>query len=108
MVVALQWNKHSSSRSTSTTNGIVMWSLWLVTLLCCQRVAYICDNCKFSAHFIGPFKVLKHIGKFAYRIELPPINSALHNVLHVSKLKLYIPSGGDGTNTNVQPVLVDG
>ena len=24
------------------------------------------------------------------------------------KLKLYIPGGGDGTSTNVQPVLVNG
>ena len=63
---------------------------------------------KFAAHFIGPFKVLKHIGKLAYCIELLPIYSALHNVFHMSKLKLYIPGGGDGTSTNVQPVLVDG
>ena len=26
----------------------------------------------------------------------------------MSKLKLYVPGGGDGTSTNVQPVLVDG
>ena len=51
--------------------------------------------------------MLKYIGKLTYCIELPPIYSALHSVFHMSKLKLYIPGGGDGTNTNVQPVLVD-
>ena len=51
--------------------------------------------------------MLKHIGRLAYRIELPPIYSSLHNVFHVSKLKSYVPGGGDGTSTNVQPVLVD-
>ena len=66
----------------------------------------MCNNRKFAAHFIGPFKVIKHIGKLAYSTELPPIYSALHNVLHVSKLKLFVP-GGNGTSTNVQLVLVD-
>ena len=65
------------------------------------------DNHKFAACFIGPFKVLKHMGKLDYHIELPPIYSTLHNVFHMSKLKLYVPGGGDGTSTNVQQVLVD-
>ena len=66
------------------------------------------DYCKFSDHFIGPIKVLKHIGKLAYCIELLPIYSALHSVFYVSKLKLYVPGGGDGTITSAQLVLVDG
>ena len=51
--------------------------------------------------------MVKHIGKVAYYIELPSIYSALYNVFFVSKLKLCVPSCGDGTSTNVQPVLVD-
>ena len=55
---------------------------WLVTLLCYQYITYICsNNHKFAAYFIGPFKLLKHIGKLAYHIELPPIYSLLYNVL---------------------------
>ena len=50
----------------------------------------------------------KYIDKLAYCIKLPPIYFALHNVFHVSKLKLYISGGSDGTSTNVQLVLVDG
>ena len=65
------------------------------------------DNHKFAARFIGPFKVIKHVNKLAYHIELLPIYSALHNIFHMSKLKLYVPGGGDGTGTNVQPVLVN-
>ena len=62
------------------------------------------NNHKFSAHFRGPFKLLC---KFAYCIELPPLCSILHNVFHFSKLKIYIPDGGDGTSINIQPVLID-
>ena len=71
---------------------------------------YLCmhDNQKFAAHFIGPFKVLNCIGKLAYHIELSPIYSVLFNVFYLSKLKLCIPGGGDGTSTNVQKVLIDG
>ena len=69
---------------------------------------HIHDNPKFAACFIGPFKVLKHIGKLVYCIELPPIYSALHNIFLVSMLKLYVPGSGYRTSTNVQPVLVDG
>ena len=57
----------------------------------------IYNNCKFAACFIGPFRVLKHIGKLAYHVEVPPIYSILHNVFHVSKLKLFVSGGGDGT-----------
>ena len=41
---------------------------------------YMCDNHKFAARFIGPFKVFKYIGKLAYYIELPPTYSPLHNI----------------------------
>ena len=79
-----------------------------ITLVTCGYDFCIHDNCRLAAHFIGPFKVLKCIGKLAYCIELPSIYSALHNVFYVSKLKSYVPGGGEGTSANVQPVLVDG
>ena len=77
----------------------------LVMLSICDL--YMHRNHKFAAHFVGPFKVLRHIFKLAYYTELPLSYSALHNVFHLSKLKLNVPGGGDGTSTNVQLVLVD-
>ena len=78
----------------------------LVMLSTCDL--HMCNNHNFAACFIEPFKVLKHVGKLAYCIKLPPIYAALHNIFHMSKLKLYVLSSGDGISTNVQPVLVDG
>ena len=69
---------------------------------------HICNNRKFAARFIEPFKVLKYIVKLVCHIELTPIYSSLHNIFHVSKLKLYIPSGGNGTITKLQLFLVHG
>jgi hypothetical protein len=43
---------------------------------------------KLSAKFVGPFAVLKRVGKVAYRLELPP-SLKIHNVFHVSVLRRY-------------------
>jgi hypothetical protein len=37
--------------------------------------------------FIGPFKVIARVGKVAYRLELPPELSQIHNTFHVSQLR---------------------
>ena len=45
---------------------------------------------KLSPRFVGPFEVLERIGVVAYRLALPPLLSAVHNVFHVSMLRKYI------------------
>jgi hypothetical protein len=40
-----------------------------------------------APRYIGPFKVLEQKGEVAYRLELPPNLSGVHDVFHVSQLK---------------------
>lgn len=45
---------------------------------------------KLTPRWCGPFKVITAVGLVAYRVELPR-NLKIHNVFHVSLLKLYHP-----------------
>ena len=38
---------------------------------------------KLSPRFVGPFEILKRIGKVAYELALPPTLAGVHNVFHV-------------------------
>ena len=44
---------------------------------------------KLSRRFIGPFEILERIGTVAYRLDLPPSMSGVHEVFHVSMLRKY-------------------
>ncbi|WVZ70848.1 hypothetical protein U9M48_019484 [Paspalum notatum var. saurae] len=42
---------------------------------------------KLAPRYIGPFKIVERKGEVAYKLELPPNLSGIHNVFHVSQLK---------------------
>nr|GEX79943.1 hypothetical protein [Tanacetum cinerariifolium] len=42
---------------------------------------------KLNPRYVGPFKVLKDIGKVSYKLELPKELSRVHNTFYVSNLK---------------------
>ncbi|XP_070662221.1 uncharacterized protein [Malus domestica] len=46
---------------------------------------------KLSPRYVGPYQVTERIGAVAYRLELPPELSLIHNVFHVSMLQKYVP-----------------
>jgi hypothetical protein len=37
--------------------------------------------------YIGPYPIMKKIGKVAYKLELPPELTGVHPVFHVSQLR---------------------
>ena len=46
---------------------------------------------KLSPRFIGPLEILERVGTVAYRLALPPNMSGVHEVFHVSMLRMYTP-----------------
>ncbi|CAN6678896.1 unnamed protein product [Malus baccata var. baccata] len=45
---------------------------------------------KLSPRYIGPYQITERIGAVAYRLELPPELSQIHNVFHISMLRKYV------------------
>ena len=56
-----------------------------------RRVVRFGKREKLSPRFIGPFEILERRGTVAYRLELPPSMSGVHEVFHVSMLRKYTP-----------------
>jgi len=54
------------------------------------RVGRALKSRKLTPKFIGLYQILERIGSVAYQIALPPNLSKLHNVFHVSQLRIYI------------------
>jgi hypothetical protein len=42
---------------------------------------------KLSPRYVGPYPIVKRIGKVAYKLELPPELTGVHPVFHVSQLR---------------------
>ncbi|KAM1362755.1 hypothetical protein ACFX2H_027538 [Malus domestica] len=45
---------------------------------------------KLSHCYIGPYQIIEQVGEVAYRLDLPPELSRMHNVFHVSILRRYV------------------
>ena len=56
---------------------------------------------KLALLYIGPYRIIERIGVVAYRLELPPEMSDIHDVFHVSQLKrcLRVPEEQAPTET---------
>ena len=46
---------------------------------------------KLSPRYIGPYEIIERIRTLAYRLDLPPELSRIHNVFHICMLKKYMP-----------------
>ncbi|KAK5826200.1 hypothetical protein PVK06_021115 [Gossypium arboreum] len=54
-----------------------------------KKVLRFSHKGKLNPRFIGPYRILKHVGLVAYQLELPPKLDRIHDVFHVSMLRQY-------------------
>jgi hypothetical protein len=45
---------------------------------------------KLAPRYIGPFKILEQSGEVAYQLELPPQLMDVHDVFHVSQVRMCL------------------
>ncbi|XP_071906072.1 uncharacterized protein [Coffea arabica] len=56
-----------------------------------KDLEFTVGDMKLQPRFVGPYKIIQRVGNVAYKLELPPSLSRIHNVFHVSMLKKYHP-----------------
>ncbi|TQD86597.1 hypothetical protein C1H46_027863 [Malus baccata] len=77
-------DRHTTERMYNTGNYVFLkLSPW-------KGVVRFGKKGKLSPRYIGPYEITERIGEVAYRLELPPELSKVHNVFHVSMLRRYV------------------
>jgi hypothetical protein len=62
---------------------------------------------KLAPRYIGPFPILEKCGNMAYKLELPPSLSGVHDIFHVSQLKKSLKASMDVVLPDVAPLEAD-
>jgi hypothetical protein len=62
---------------------------------------------KLSPRYIGPFPILEKCGPVAHKLELPPSLAGVHNIFHVSQLKMCLKAPVDVVLLEVTPFEAD-
>ena len=75
-------------------------------MLLSSKTLHIAGIKKLRARYMGPFRVMEHIGRIAYRLNHKGMFKQVHNVFHMSQLKKHIPGGS--STTPPKPIQVEG
>ena len=62
---------------------------------------------KLAPRYVGPYKILARCDSVAYRIQLSDILSAVHNVFHVSQLKMCLRVPDEAVEIEGLPFQLD-
>jgi hypothetical protein len=60
-----------------------------------------------TPQYIGPFPILEKSGIVAYKLDLPPSLTGVHDTFHISQLKKCLKAPVDVVLSEVTPLEVD-
>ena len=75
-------------------------------MLLSSKKLHLAGTRKLRARFAGPFRVMEHVGKIAYRLDRRGRFKDVHNVLHESQLRWHTPR--DSSANPPEPIQVEG
>ena len=75
-------------------------------MLLSSKTLHLAGTKKLRARIVGPFRVMEHIRKTAYRMDLRGRFKDVYSVLHVSQLRKHIPRGSSANPP--EPIQVGG
>ena len=75
-------------------------------MLLSSKTLHLAGTRKLRARFLGPFRVMEHIGKTAYRLDLRGRFKDIYNIFHVSQLRKHIP--GSSSANLPEPIQIEG
>jgi hypothetical protein len=62
---------------------------------------------RLAPHYIGPYLIIDKYGPLSYQVELPSKLSGVHNMFHVSQLKICLKSPTDVVIEDTIPLEPD-
>jgi hypothetical protein len=62
---------------------------------------------KLAHRYIRPFSILEKCGTVAYKLDLPPSLTGVHDIIHVSQMKKCLKAPVDVVLPEVTPLEVD-
>ncbi|WVZ83621.1 hypothetical protein U9M48_030749 [Paspalum notatum var. saurae] len=62
---------------------------------------------KLAPHYIGPYPIVRRVGKVAYKLQLPESMLDIHDVFHVSQLRKCLSARTAYRATNVPVKILD-